>query len=41
LRSVKDCDQGFDPRLAEGARVKRDPKRIGLKISVERDGDLI
>jgi hypothetical protein len=41
LRSVEGRDQGFDPRVAQGAEVDGDPKRIGLKISVERDGDLI
>jgi len=28
-------------RAAQGARVDGDPNRVRLKISVERDGDLI
>jgi hypothetical protein len=31
----------FEPRDAQGVRVEHDPTRIELKISVERDGDLI
>jgi hypothetical protein len=33
--------RAFDPRVAQGAWVEHDPAGIELKISVERDGDLI